>query len=387
MIDQLEQPTRPATPPDRIVTLNPTALRALSGIWLFTWRPQLAWRRLPTLFLGLLALPIVIYLTTPSPEGWSQRHTLLGNPGTAVNEFAGRLRRADLQLRPEQRQQLVDIFSDEFARSQVLPPGPRSPEADATRQKDEIKACYERIQPRVQTVLDEAQFAQFQTFARRSTALQQQRVRVTWGRTEPFYHWLIDFYFFVILPLQCVRGTGGLIRDELQSDTLGFLLTRPLSRARLLILKYLTQTAWLQIVLAVETLLIFAAGGLRQIPALASLLPLFLAVQLLAVMVWSALGVCLGQATKRYVALALLYGLIIETGIGRIPTNINTLSMIRHLKVLLSHNDAIETIYQWTNQGLPLSLTALSLATILFLALASGLFTFIEYHHTVEMQK
>ena len=100
----------------------------------------------------------------------------------------------------------------------------------------------------------------------------------------------MDFYFFVILPLGCVRASGALIRDELQADTLGFLTTRPLSRARLLAAKYLSQTAWLQIVFLIETLLLFAAGLLRHIPAIGALMPLFLAAQLLAVPAWSALG-------------------------------------------------------------------------------------------------
>jgi hypothetical protein len=118
---------------------------------------------------------------------------------------------------------------------------------------------------------------------------------------------------------------GALIRDELETDTLGFLTTRPLSRARLLLIKYLSQTAWLEIWMLVQALLLFAAGSLRQIPALGGLIPLFLAAQFLAVLAWGALGLFLGQVSKRYMALALLYGLIVEMGIGRIPTNINTL--------------------------------------------------------------
>jgi len=173
----------------------------------------------------------------------------------------------------------------------------------------------------------------------------------------------------------------------LQADKLGFLVTRPLSRARLVLLKYLAQTAWVQILLLVETVLLFVAGGLREIPALGSLLALFLGVQFLAVLAWSSLGIFLGQVTKRYMALALLYGLIVEMGIGRIPTNINALSLTTHLKTLLSQNAAVQSVYDWTSKGLPLSVSALVVATGIFLTLAALLFTFIEYHHTVEMQK
>jgi ABC-type transport system involved in multi-copper enzyme maturation permease subunit len=194
-------------------------------------------------------------------------------------------------------------------------------------------------------------------------------------------------YFFVVLPLNCVRLCGGLIRDELQADTLGFLLTRPLSRARLVVLKYLSQITWLQMLALVEGLLLFAAGGSRHVPSLGALLPLFLGAQFLAVFVWGALGAFLGQVTQRYMPLALVYGFIIELGIGRIPTNINTLSMMRHLKTILSRNPALQSLYDWPASSVPLSALALVVATALFLGLAALLFTVKEYHHTAEMQK
>ena len=364
-----------------------TFLAGLRGIWLFTWKPQLAWRKLPMLVVGLLAVPALVYLTTPSMRSTTARQPLLGSPVVRENEFARQLSRRGPSLQPEQEAQLLQIFNEEFARTEKPLAETQSAATTTTRQREEIKACYDRIHLRAQTVLNEAQFDRFQRFEKNAVLRSQNEVRPTWSRTEPFYHWLIDFYFFVLLPLQCVKGCGGLIRDELQADTLGFLVTRPLSRARLLVLKYLTQTAWLQLLLLAETLLLFIAGGLRQIPALGALLPLFLAAQFLAVLAWSALGVLLGQVSKRYMALALLYGFIVEMGIGRIPTNINSLSLMRHLKTLLSPNPALQAIYDWTSNGLVLSVGALALATALFVALAALLFTFKEYHHTAEMQK
>lgn len=365
----------------------PGFLGALRGIWLFTWKPQLAWRRLPLLLLGLLALPVLVYLTIPSQRSGPRHDSALGNPAVWVSRFARQLDRANAPLSSEQQSRLLAIFSEEFARVESAPIEGLSSEAGAAREREEIKACHDRILTRAQTMLDDAQFARFRSFEKLAVATAQQRVRPRWGRTEPFYHWLVDFYFFVLLPLQCVRSTGGVIRDELQADTLGFLLARPLSRARLLVLKYLSQTAWLQLILLLETLLLFLAGSLRQVPSLATLLPLLLAAQFLAVPAWSALGLFLGQLTKRYLAVALLYGLIVEMGIGRIPTNINTLSLIRHLKTLLAHNPALQTLYEWSGAGVPKSVGALAFAAALFLTLATLLFTFREYHQTSEMQR
>ena len=367
---------------------QPTLLGAWRGIWLFTWRSQIVWRRLPMGLVTLLALPLLVYITTTTPRAWAQRHSWAANPPMQLDGFSRRLARQGLTLQPEQQADLLRIFSEEYARANGDLSDTEAPESSIGEQADQIKSCHDRIRDRARAVLDERQFAQFQAYEKRRLDDSLARIsRPRWSRTGPFYHWLIDFYFFMILPLNCVRMCGGLIRDELQADTLGFLTTRPLSRAKLLVLKYFSQTAWLQALVLVEALLLFAAGHLRQIPALGVLLPLFLTAQFLAVLAWSALGTFFGQLTKRYMALALVYGFVVEFGIGRIPTNINTLSLMRHFKTLLAQNPALQNTYQWISQGVPLSLTALALATALFLSLAALLFTVKEYHHSEEMQK
>jgi hypothetical protein len=174
-------------------------------------------------------------------------------------------------------------------------------------QREQIRDCYERISDRAKVVLNEKQYVSYQEFQKRSTALTQGGVReVRWGRTEPFYRWLIDFYFFVILPLNCVRACGGLIRDELQADTLGFLTTRPLSRP-IAHRQYLAQTAR-QIMLG---------SGLAPLrgrwPATHpkhALCSRCSVAQFLAVMAWSAWGYSWGN-DQRYMYSA-LYGLVVE---------------------------------------------------------------------------
>jgi hypothetical protein len=114
---------------------------------------------------------------------------------------------------------------------------------------------------------------------------------------------------------------------------------------------------------------------------------LLLAAQIMAVPAWSGLGILLGQLTKRYMPLALVYGFIVEMGIGRIPSNINTLSLMRHLKSLLAHHSGVQDIYKWTPEAPWIPLGALVLAAAVFVAAAALLFTYREYHQTAEMQK
>jgi len=383
----LEPPDTVPVATEKATRLKPGFLAGVRGIWLFTWRSQLTLRRLPVQLFTLLVLPALILLTTSSQRGWSERHTLLGNPSMEVNRFIQRLGRSQLRLTPEQTSQLYKIFGEEFVRAERDAGGMESGETSADAQTDLIKACYERIENRVQPVLDEEQLTQFKAFEKRSLLQGKNATQPFWNRTAPFYHWLIDFYFFVIMPLICVSACGSLIREELQADTLGFLITRPLTRARLLVIKYLCQTTWLQCIVLIEAVLLFTVGSFRQIPGIWGLLLLFLPVQCLAVFAWSALGAFLGLITKRFMALALVYGLIVEMGIGRIPTNINTLSLIRNLKTLLSRNPGLQAVYQWPREGIAGSLGAIVIATGLFVTLAALMFTFKEYHHTAEMQK
>lgn len=385
MSDTSDSTLTPSRPEAAALRSQPTFGKALRGIWLFTWKPQLTWRRLRLVWLSLLALPLLVFITTPTPDAWSRRHSFLGYPPAQLAEFSKLLARVQLKLRAEQKTNLLQILTEEGARTEDQWREARPGESDLGRQRAEIERCYQRIHSRAEAVLDEPQFVVFQNFENRKvTELQGHLEHWRWNRTGPFYHWLIDVYFFVLLPLNCVRVCGALIRDEIQADTLGFLATRPLSRARLLILKYCTQVAWLQILVLLEALLLLAAGTRREIPALGSLLPLFLAAQFLAVLAWSALGALLGQATNRYMALALLYGLVVELGIGHIPTNINTLSLMRHLKCLLAHHPALQNVYGWSGHGVTISVSALVLAAGIFLALAALLFTFKEYQCNSE---
>ena len=297
-----------------------------------------------------------------------------------------------MPLRPQQNRDVQSIFTEEYANAERAWRETTTPDSSTTGESAQVKACYERISKRLEEVLDDRQLTEWQTL--KGQLIQNSfegsdrpKVVPGWGRTSPFYHWLIDFYFFVILPLSCVGACGALIREELQSDTLGFLTTRPLTRATLMVVKYLSQSAWLQIIVLAQALLLFAAGSLRKIPELGALIPMFLAIQFVAVLTWSALGALLGLITKRYMAIALLYGFIVEMGIGRIPTNINTLSMMRHLKSLLGHNSALQEVFNWSTRSAAFSLAALGLGTVVFLSMAALMFTFKEYHHTAEMQK
>src|ERR1035437_3345782 len=141
----------------------------------------------------LLALPVLVYLTTPSTQRWGSRQGSLGTPANQVGAFAARLARSKLPLRPEQSSQLLAICQEEFARAPGgagREPETESGETSVKRQKARIKATYERIQTRAQAVLDDAQFELLQSLVKQEALRPQNPVREPfWGRTAPFYHW------------------------------------------------------------------------------------------------------------------------------------------------------------------------------------------------------
>ncbi len=340
----------------------------------------------------LLALPVLILLTVKSPKAWEERRTQIADPDYVVNRLNHRLGRGKTPLTGEAREKLTELLKKETTRSEHawFEDPTDTPDSRRRRINNLLDEWNSRILAGAKTTLDAAQYKEFQRVqdeSRDNAFRNMTQVSVPWSRVEPFYHWLVNFYFYLMLPLMCVRAGGPLIRDELQADTLCFLITRPVGRAQLIIVKFLTQLLWTESVMAIELLLIFAAGAAQHVENLGTLLPLALLAQILAVPAFCGLGLLLGQLTTRYMATALLYGAVVEMGIGRIPTNINTISLLKHVDTLLSHNDALQNIFNWAAGGTATAVVVLVLAPALFVGVAAALFTFREYHHAAEMQK
>lgn len=193
-----------------------------------------------------------------------------------------------------------------------------------------------------------------------------------------FFGWVIGFYFLTIVPLTCLNVCGSMIREEATANTLCFFTTRPLKRSEMFLLFYLGNAAWLQLLFAIFTLLLFGIGFLNGVPGLARLLPLMLATQFLAIMAWSALCAMLGMAHSRYIVMGILYGLLVEIGIANIPTNIHNLALSHHVQTLLATHGEVQLMFNWTAGSMPVALLCLGAATMIFLLLGAALFTWRE---------
>jgi len=201
---------------------------------------------------------------------------------------------------------------------------------------------------------------------------------------EAFLDWTLKLYVALMIPIYCLIAAGGMIRDEAQSGTLPYLVTRPVSRARLYLGKFLCQWVWIQVGLTLNSLLLTLVGLTKQIPELPAFLLFLLLTQALIATAFAALSALLGLISPKYVLLGIVYGFVVEIGIGQIPTNINVISISRHSHTLLANLPSIQSQFHWSPSGTFWSVAALLALTAVFLIAGAVLFSMREYSQASE---
>lgn len=205
------------------------------------------------------------------------------------------------------------------------------------------------------------------------------------GHKKDWLEWVVGIYLHFLLPLTCLNVCGSMMRSEVQANTLSFLCTRPLHRHTLYLLQYVCHVGWLQLVFFVGTLTLFALGAVKQVEGLGALLPMMLLTQILAIFAWSALAGLLGLVHQRFVVIGILYWLVVEMGLGMVESsNINQLSILRHVHTLLAQNNMVMSVMvegesKWAAADPLTAGLALIGATLFFLAAGAALFTYREY--------
>ena len=200
------------------------------------------------------------------------------------------------------------------------------------------------------------------------------------GREQDWLGWVVFLYLHFIIPITCLNVCGSMIRAEVQANTLSFLCTRPLHRHTLYLIQYVCHVGWLQLVFLAGTLALFMLGAAKQVEGLGALLPTMLLTQFLAIFAWSALSSLLGLLHQRFVVIGILYWLIVEVGLGMVETsNINQLSILRHVHTLMAQNEMVVNVFKWSTEAPLTAGLVLGWATLFFLAAGAALFTFREY--------
>lgn len=191
------------------------------------------------------------------------------------------------------------------------------------------------------------------------------------SRHDLYFGWFAG-YLTALVPIVAFVSAGGAMRDELKGSTIDYVFTRPIPRWAFVLFRYFAQLFCAQVDFLCAFLVIAGIGLSAGIPGLVSALPLLLLAQFLMIAAFSALGLLLAQLTSRYVVIGLLYGAIVEVGIGHIPTQLSQLSLTQQIRRMLHSvlaSPAGDPLSAWAATGTVL------VFVVLILGLAAALFS------------
>ncbi|MGH8018734.1 MAG: hypothetical protein ACREIA_10645 [Opitutaceae bacterium] len=199
------------------------------------------------------------------------------------------------------------------------------------------------------------------------------------GQASHYFNWVVLFYLTFLVPALAFLSGAGALRDEMKPTAVDYVHTRPIRRAVLVAFKFAAHFLCSQASLFVALAVVVGVGVFRDIPGTLGAAPLMWLGQALGGAVFMALGFFFASLTSRYLVLGLLYGAVIEAGIGNIPTQLAGLSLTRHLKNLLApvHADLVSLFSDAPGAGS--TVTALLVVTALLLAASALIFNRREF--------
>jgi ABC-2 type transport system permease protein len=191
--------------------------------------------------------------------------------------------------------------------------------------------------------------------------------------------WAVNLYLTFLVPILAFISAAGVMRDEMKSDTVDYVLTRPVGRSAFIGFKYLAHVGCAQVDFLCALGVVIGIGVYRQIPGIWAAVPALLDMQLLLVAAFSAFGFLCAVFTSRYVVVGLAYATIIEVGVGQIPTQLSLLSMTHQVRATLEYLIDPSGLVSAAAPSM-LATSALLLAfAVGTLAIAATLFAFREF--------
>src|SRR3989441_2967963 len=149
---------------------------------------------------------------------------------------------------------------------------------------------------------------------------------------------MIPVFLQVVLIFVTLVNATALIREEIDDNTLPFLLTRPISKPALVAYKYVGYLVAVLVLVLPPVVVAYgvteAYGGLG-FTADADVLWGFLAVTILGTAAYGALFLFISVLVRRPLAVGLLIGFVRESVVDSIPGDVPKLSVIHYLKTIL----------------------------------------------------
>ena len=149
---------------------------------------------------------------------------------------------------------------------------------------------------------------------------------------------MIPLFLQVFLIFVTLVNATTLIRDEIDDNTLPFLLTRPISKPALIAYKYIGYLVAVLILLVPPIILAYAVTEAYRGLAFTTDLDVlwgFLVTTILGSAAYGALFMFISVLVRRPLAVGLLIGFVWESVAGQIPGDVPKLSVIHYLRTIL----------------------------------------------------
>ncbi|TLZ76414.1 MAG: hypothetical protein E6K07_08815 [Methanobacteriota archaeon] len=198
-----------------------------------------------------------------------------------------------------------------------------------------------------------------------------------------FQQLMIPLFLQVVLIFVTLVNATALIREEIDDNTLPFLLTRPISKPALVAYKYIGYLVAVLVVLIPPIILAYgvteAYGGLAFTADL-DVLGGFLAATILGSAAYGALFLFISVLIRRPLAVGLLIGFVWESVVDSIPGDVPKLSVIHYLKTILKDVIAINPLGQYrTDVSAGVAAGILVAVSIALVVLAAFVFQQMEF--------
>jgi len=167
---------------------------------------------------------------------------------------------------------------------------------------------------------------------------------VTFFDLNLFQILMIPLFLQVVLIFVTLVNATTLIREEIEDNTLPFLLTRPISKPAVVLYKYL---GYLVVVLVLLVPPLVVAYGVTQaytgvgFTTDLDVLGGFLMTTVLGSIAYGALFLFLSVLVRKPLAIGLLIGFVWESTVGSLPGDVPKLSVIHYLKSILKESIAV----------------------------------------------
>jgi ABC-2 type transport system permease protein len=198
-----------------------------------------------------------------------------------------------------------------------------------------------------------------------------------------FQSLMVPLFLQIVLIFVTLVNATALIREEIEDNTLPYLLTRPVSKPTIAVSKYagylVAAMALLlpPVVLSYGVTEAYAGTGLG---ADADVLAGFLAATALAVIAYGALFFFLSVVLRKPLTVGLLIGFVWESIVGALPGSVPKLSLIYYLRSVLKGLVSVGPLSGFTTDvSAPVATAILVAFSLLALVLAAFLFQRMEF--------